>query len=292
MFEDGYCISFGRGPGVCFGSCSADEDCPLYYSCSDEDRCEFYECGRDEDCGEGQLCRRTEQQNAGFCTSAPFEGCAEDDSFEANDTDSAAATLEDTEVDGLLICDGNDDFFFFEVAEVGTELEVNVAFDGRVDIDVYIYDAAGRTVGAATEPDANPESAVAGYLDAGRYTIRVNQFPSEVDQLTEYGISIETGSASCTVEGGECLDLFPLRIACDEEGGGVCRFLEGEGEVALGDPCDSSDDCVDEADFCWSYEPADEGRNICTRTCGDGDCSDVPGTECQPFGRNFAVCLP
>ncbi|MFT6395372.1 MAG: hypothetical protein ACJAYU_000114, partial [Bradymonadia bacterium] len=68
----------------------------------------------------------------------------------------------------------------------------------------------------------------------------------------------------------------------------------GEGTVELGGVCDSTDDCVEETEFCWSFEPASEGNNICTRRCsGQQDCDDVTDTSCISFGGGgFAACLP
>lgn len=292
VFDDGYCLDLGRS-GVCFDGCQTDADCPTFYSCGDEARCELDGCTVDADCDEGQLCRRSEQQNAGYCTSLDFPTCSEDDAFEANDTESAAAELDHGRTTDLLICDGNDDWYTVQVDAGASTLSVSARFDGGADLDVYIFDEDGNTVAAGTSPDGNPETARARYLDTGWYNVRVNQFPGDADVNTAYSLSIETEPASCTVEGEECLGLEPLRIVCNEDRGGVCEFFEGNGEVALGSICDSTDDCVEDAQFCWSFEGARDGRNICTVQCDEpSDCEDVPGTECQVFGRGFGACLP
>jgi len=292
-FDDGYCLDMFQ-TALCFDACSNDDDCPSLWACdTGSGRCELFGCATDADCADGQLCHRSEQQNAGFCTSTAFAGCAEDDEFEPNDTNGSAELLElEDEVRGLVICDDNDDWFAVEVAENGTTLEVEVEWDSSADVDVYVFDADGNTVGAATEPDANPEVAVASYLAAGTYYVRVNQFPGDSDVATVYDISIGASSDACTTDGGECLGLNPLRIVCDDDSG-ACEFFDGDGSVELGGTCDSADDCDADADFCWAFELASEGRNICTRRCGgDDNCSDVPGTVCQIFGRGFGACLP
>ena len=80
-------------------------------------------------------------------------------------------------------------------------------------------------------------------------------------------------------------------MVCDVDSGG-CVSLEGEGQVPLGGRCDSSDDCSDQADFCWNFEGG-EAFNICTIPCrGDGDCAAIEGTVCTVFQRRFGVCLP
>jgi len=120
----------------------------------------------------------------------------------------------------------------------------------------------------------------------------VNQFPGQRDRVTEYSLSISTEPQACTVEGEECLDVVPLRTICDEESG-ACVQLEGDGAIELGEVCDSADDCTEDAEFCWVFEPASEGNNICTHRCaGQVDCDDVPDTSCMSFGGGFAACLP
>lgn len=292
MFDDGYCLNLGRS-GVCFDRCDTDAQCPNFYSCGDSGRCELVECRLDTDCAEGQLCRRSEQQNAGFCTAAPFAGCRDDDAHEPNDTIGGATPIDGNRVEDLKICDGNDDWFAVEVTEPGTRLEVSARFDSAADLDVFVFDASGRTVGAGTSENGNPEVARASYLAVGTYYVRVNQFPGAVDYATGYSLAISTSREACTVAGEECLGLEPLRIVCDEDSGGVCSFLEGDGTVASGSSCDSSDDCADEDAFCWAFEGARSGRNICTIRCRESaECADVPGTQCQVFGRGFGACLP
>ena len=69
-----------------------------------------------------------------------------------------------------------------------------------------------------------------------------------------------------------------------------CGFMN---EAPLGELCDSSDDCVSDAEFCFSYFETTVGHNICTKRCNSEDaCSDVPGTTCTSFGPHYSVCLP
>lgn len=287
-FEGGYCLPLGRD-GVCFGTCEADTQCPTYYSC-DDGRCRLDECLLDADCGDGQRCRRSEQQNDGYCTSAPFPACGDDDALEDNDTDGEAVAIDD-DVDGV-VCDGDDDWFAITVDEDGTRLDVSVGFDPGVDVDVFVFDAAGHVVAEGTEPNANPERAAARYLEAGTYLVRVNQYPGDSDQDTGYTLSYELSDDACAPDGDECLGLEPLRVLCDADTG-ACGFIEGEGTVPPGGACDSSDDCDNQSAFCWTFEGADEGRNVCSDRCNeDSDCEDAPGTSCVAFRNGFAACLP
>ncbi len=294
LFESGYCLVFWHD-GICFPACSDDTDCPAYYACQDDGRCDLDPCRVDGDCDEGQLCRYTERQGRGFCTAAEFAECRSDDTSEENDVPGEASTLgSDADlVDDLAICDVDDDWFELEISEPGSRLNVDVAWDSTADLDVFVFDELGRLLAAATSADRNPEQVDVRFLDAGVYRIRVNQFPGERDLSTAYSLSFDVVSESCTVDGEECLDLMPLRVVCDEDGGGGCRHLDGDGTVDLGGLCDSDDDCVDTADVCWAFEPATARRNICTIGCeNDGDCASVPGTACERVGRGFAACLP
>jgi hypothetical protein len=293
-YEGGYCLFLGGRTAVCMDTCTQDSDCPTVYSCNaGNGQCELVSCGVDSDCEGEQICRRSEQQDLGFCTeNRPFS-CRDSDTFEPNDDTSSATVLDGTTVRGATICNVDEDWYRVTVAEDGTRLEATVDFEEGVDIDVFVYDLAGRTVGQGSEPTSVPEQAVARYLAAGDYLIRVNQFPGDVDRLTTYELSIETRTDRCSDEGQECLALTPLRIVCDVEGGGACNFLEGNGEVAPGGFCDSDNDCAEPAEFCWAFESATEGRNICTRQCGNNtDCDEFTGTVCTPVGRRFSACLP
>lgn len=287
-FEDGYCLALGRD-GVCFEACSADTDCPTFYSCNESARCAAVECGVDADCNDGQFCRRSEQRNQGYCTASPFPSCGDDD-YEDNDTDGTAVLI-DGPVEGV-VCDDDDDWFAIMVPEDGMRLDVTVRFEGTADIDVFVLDASGRTVGSATQPSANPEVADARFLAAGEYTVRVNQFPTDGAPESPYTLTYALSESTCTVAGEECLRLDPLRVLCEEDAG-ACAFIEGEGTVPLGGACDSNNDCVAQAAFCWVFEGAEEGRNVCSIRCSDdSDCGDVPDTVCTTFQGGFAACLP
>jgi hypothetical protein len=293
--SDDECGFFGRAgqcvqaanSAICVGACASDLDCPTFYTCNDG-ACDLAGCGVDSDCAGEALCRRSEQQNNGFCTSTPFPSCGEDDGFEPNDTDSEATLLEGA-VEGL-ICESNDDWYVLEVVEDGGGLTVDLQFDAG-DLDVFVFDEQGRVVGQGAT-DTAPERAVAASLASGRYLVRVNQFPSELSGSVAYTLEASVTPGAGCEEDSDCWDLEPLRISCDVASGS-CGFFEGNGEVPLGGACDSTDDCTDEARFCWSFEPASEGRNICTRPCARAsDCDSIPGTGCRAFGSQFAVCLP
>ncbi len=291
-FEDGYCLDLFRF-AVCTDGCSSDAECPSVYACDEaQARCVLIPCGVDADCEGDAICRRSEQQGGGFCTENVLPACDVTDAYEPNGSDATATPIPAGGIRDATICDGDDDWYVLEVAESGTRLDVEVDFERGVDIDVFVYDARGRTVGQGSEPEAVPEIAAARYLAAGTYWVRVNQFPGTGDVLTTYSLTVRERPDRCTVEGAECLVLQPIRPLCDE-GSGACAFIDGNGEVEPGGACDSDNDCAEPAEFCWTFESATEGRNICTRGCErESDCDEFTGTTCTRVGRGFSACLP
>lgn len=295
-FDDGYCLGFGR-TGVCFDACSTALDCPDFTDCdASTGRCEFIGCNVDADCGDDAVCRRSEE-NQGLCSRPEVLTCSESDAAEPNDAQSGAFRIDDPTdtLRNLTICDADEDWYVFPVDVENAELVVRVQSDTGSDIDVYIYNQDGRAVGAGTTPDGNPETARARRVGAGDYYIRVDQFPreEEPDVLTRYSIEIEIAADdACTLDGEECWQNNPLRFICDETTGS-CDFTDGNGTVGLGELCDASSDCTEDAEFCWTYSRPQDRQNICTRRCGGGDnCGDVPGAECVEFRNGAAFCLP
>jgi hypothetical protein len=294
--DDAQCIAIA-GPfgGYCFGACASDLDCPSPYQCvADSSSCDLVPCGLDSDCeGEDRACLRTEIQDAGYCRLFVPAGCEGDDP-DGNEriSDADALDLGAMPVEDLTICDADEDWFSFTISEGPADVEAQVSFDAGADLDVFIYDDQGRSVGQGTTADGNPELASADRVAAGDYFLRVNQFPAETgDNLTSYDLEVEVTSADACDSHDDCYSLFPLRIECGEDG--ACQFLEGNGEIPLGGLCDSNDDCVDDAEFCFTFDGAANGNNICTARCAsDADCDAVAGTVCTPLGRHFAICLP
>lgn len=289
--------------GICAPGCEDDFDCSEQLFCDAENgRCESRECRLDDDCPRedescvydddvqrGGLCRDYEEAQSPDCG----VGEAPDDGDNGSSSRATLLTLgeEGTFIEGLNTCDDDEDWYVVELTEPGSNLTVDVEFDGQADMDVYLHDGEGALVGAGTTPDSNPEQAIGELLAAGRYFIRVNKFPIEgSDPEVSYALSINVGAADCRGDEGACDDTAPLRITCNEETG-ACEDFEGNGEVALGENCDSNDDCAETADFCATFQGASEGRNICSKFCtSEAECADVPGTQCFAIRRNLGVC--
>ena len=294
--ENGVCVPVARDRAVCFPGCRGDDDCGIFYAC-EEGRCELRgDCRTDDDCAEGELCRpaRTGDRYCGLPT--PPAECGADPDLEPNNVAQEASRISFNEpLADLRICNGDDDWYALTVPEDkgGWTMSIGVEFRAGVDIDIYVYDRFGNRIGASTTPEQTEEFVELRFIQPGRYTVRVDQFDSDRLEDTLYTLAAELidNQEACTIQGRECDRTSPVRPICDEQAGG-CSNIEGEGQVPLGSPCDSQDDCVEDAQFCWSFE-GNEYANICTHPCGgDDDCEGVPGTECVRVRGRFSVCLP
>ncbi len=307
--EGSYCFIVDRPTnfGVCRKGCSEDLDCSQATFCDTETgRCSSRACGVDEECTrEDELCLWGDGfQQRGLCL--PMEeaavmdcGVGEAPDVAENGSSSSGELLELTENAGFFenlgLCNEDEDWYVLELTNTSSNVTVDIAFEGNADLDVYIVGMDGREYGSGTSPDGNPEQALGTYLPAGRYAVRVNQFPGEdTDEAVTYSMSVNVGESDCRTLEGSCSGTEPLRLVCDEETG-ACAGLEGNGEVALGESCDTVDDCVEGASICWTRDGGGDGRNLCTHFCTSGGaCSDVPGTECAArLGRrDVGVCVP
>ncbi len=293
--ETASCVPVGRGTAICYPGCQSDDDCNVFYACR-EGRCGLRGgCRTDDDCAEEETCRPAQTGDFYCATPGRPSECGADEGNDPNDIRREATRLAfDQPQEGLNICNGDDDWYRVAVPANagGFILQVGVAFRAGVDIDVYVFDENGNPVGSATSPDQTNEVAEIRYITPGSYYIRVDQFSSDrlIDTVYSISATLIDNDEGCTGGGNECNQTDPLRMVCDRESGG-CRALEGNGEVPLGSRCDSNDDCVEDADVCWTFDGGNRS-NICTKGCRrDSDCDDVPGTECTRFGRG-AACLP
>lgn len=296
--EGAYCQPIQRNLAICVPPCASDDDCSGFRACR-EGVCEIRgECRTDRDCGAGDRCLVT--RFGRFCRVAPPPPhCGQDAANDPNDTLEQATVLapDGVTIEGLNICGVDTDWYQVTVPPEAAAytLTLGAEFPAGVDIDVYIFDAEGREMGEASSPDQAAEFVELRYIAPGTYFMQVDQFSSPSLDDTVYTVTAELidNGDRCTVEGGECDRTEPLRIACDEATG-ACSNLAGAGMIAPGERCDSQDDCSDVSEFCWTFEGGAQGLNICTHQCNqDGDCADVPGTDCQFFQQGrFGACLP
>ncbi len=296
---DADCAALGAGAycsteiGACLTACTTDGQCTEEEYCGAEGRCESRECSLDADCArEGEVCVPGLFGEGGLCGVFTPTACDQAEASEPNDTDSQAAPVTLTDgaatVAGLSICDGDVDTFTVTL-DAPTTLTASVAYAGPADLDVYILDATGNAVGAGTSVEETSESASAEFIAPGTYLIRVVAYPGEEATTESYTLTLNAEATSCATN-ADCESTSVLRLTCEA---GACVDFDGAGQVALGGSCDTSDDCVEDAELCYNAagSPA-EGSNICTVTCGaDEDCAAVEGTVCVAQGF-FGFCLP
>ncbi|MEE2755141.1 MAG: PPC domain-containing protein [Myxococcota bacterium] len=293
-----YCQPISRNSAVCVPGCDDDDDCGRFYACR-QGRCAVRgACRVDDDCGDGEAClsARTGDRYCGL--PRPSAEWGADPEFDPNDTRDEATRIafNGDAIEGLQICNDDDDWYRLVVPanQASWAMTVSATFRAGVDIDIYLYDNFGNLVASSTTPEQVTEVIEVRFTAPGSYYLRVDQFSSDRLVDTEYSLTaaIDDNQDQCTVDEGQCGRTEPLRAFCDEVTG-ACSAIEGNGQLGLGDACDSNDDCGPDAEFCWTFR----GRggslpNICTIRCGaDGDCGGVPGTVCRRF-RQFGACLP
>ncbi len=291
--RDDQCADVGEGAycsqdeGVCLLPCQDNSTCSDELQCF-EGRCGT--CGDDAQCPEEAVCLLPTFGAGGLCGEAPEVACGQDDN-EPNNLISEATALEFTdgsiEQAGLGLCDADFDIFTFTTDEPGT-VTASVSYAEGPDLDLWIVPLGQNTeIGIGISTDPGSETAVAEFIPAGTYSLRVLQFPGEMDADTNYDLTINFEAGTC--DGDEaCLETGVRRLSCVE---GACAGLEGNGEVELGGACDTTDDCSLDSELCFAGNPEDN-FNICTITCGgDEDCAPIPGTVCTESGF-FAFCLP
>ncbi|MEL6179479.1 MAG: hypothetical protein AAFS10_11020, partial [Myxococcota bacterium] len=292
--EEAYC----GVDGACRLPCSNDGMCTPTERCDDTGRCASLICFADAECVEEEnaVCLLSGQGFEGLCgTPEDVPTCGQGGMGEPNNTDTMATPLMLT--DGSLtladqeVCDDDIDLYRITLDAVST-LRVDINYTGPTDLDLYIVAAgADSPIGLGLSTELTSETAIAEYAPPGEYVIRVGFYSGE-DPTATYSMTLSTESVMCE-EGTFCAaQTSVLRLVCEE---GACVGFEGNGEVALGETCDSNDDCVADADLCYNAEGAALSEsNICTLRCFvPGDCAAVEGTTCLTDGTfEDGFCLP
>jgi hypothetical protein len=289
--EDSQCAGLGDSAyceadsGVCLNACDSDAVCPAGLSCLDG-RCA--PCYGDSDCSEGQICQVTINGAGGSCGEPEEQTCGTD-ANEPDNSDGQATVVDlssgSASYTGLSTCATDTDLFVFELTETGT-LRMAVTYAEAADMDILVVPEGSDTpisVGISEETDG--EATVADLIPAGRYVVRIGLYDGP--ENLAYDVNFSFIAETCT-EDADCAGTTVRRLSCVE---GACAPLEGNGEVAVGGTCDSTDDCVEESAGCFTGD-AEAPGNFCTVECADDtDCANVPGTTCQASGFS-AFCLP
>lgn len=242
-------------------------------------------CSLDAQCPGDQLCDRYESQ----CEVVRASVCGAD-AFEENDRDTDAAALPDDGRVEAMICGVDRDWYAIDAAD-GDIYDVLVSFPQGQDMDLFVIEAETGVQVATARGDqrTNPERLQLSNVPAGRYLVGARLFVPEDEQDREiaYTLQVVGRSGGCAIDRDCANPLYPV---CDA---GICRAVDGGGQVALGGRCGEDADCGPDADFCYTGG-AGGHDNFCTVQCGGpGECGAL-GAEsyCLPVQRNFAVCVP
>ncbi|MDB4954757.1 MAG: hypothetical protein JWO36_2326 [Myxococcales bacterium] len=195
------CVYMGAmGDSYCVQACGTG--CPTGYSCSSSTIFSV-------DGNQAKQCVPV----SGSCQ-APTGACA-DDSWEANDTRSAAAlnpVLTPNTYD-LVSCPSttsttraNDDWYKFVVA-ADSRVDLQIAGDGATDLDLHLYHSDGTVVTASTSH--NPDEQINTCLRAATYYVKVNGFGhARSDYLMSYDTQPESCNTTCVDDSHEDDDTY------------------------------------------------------------------------------------
>ena len=142
--------------------------------------------GLDNDCDGALDCDDSDCSDDSACTAV---SCP-DDGFEENDSLESASAITGGSIDGLVSCDGDDDFFSISLS-AGTELTATATFaDADGDVDLQLQDAEGRVLTASTSITDNEEISLT-VADSGVYYIRVLMFADSGAPGASYTLDVE-----------------------------------------------------------------------------------------------------
>lgn len=226
------CDTTDSGAEFCFPGCdAADDECPDGYYCGDYEieagtfveRCLLdFRCSderpEDGECPVGQVCQD------GECLD--FE-CVDDEPLEPNDSRGESVEIIES-VEGLEICEDDEDWFRFTPAEEGVLHMVGVQSHwGSGNLDVLLYDSAENLLTeSAAAPDDFHEEGIRGPLDLEAYTI-VGAAEAEAFMLHVFGVGGATNYYDLVYE------TVPWVDGNDCEGAGFteveCTAISGSG---------------------------------------------------------------
>ena len=288
--------------GACALPCNAggtdnDDSCPSTHLC-ESGECVSRACWADAECTRAEHeCILFYNSLEGLCGELPDHACGQGaGETEPNGTDTTAEDVVlssgSASLTDLGFCQDDIDLFSVTTTEPGSLAVTLTITTGTADVDLYIFVQGAETLsGYGITEVTTGEVASAEYLAPGTYLIRV--YPYTVTGDVTYTLDVTFAAANCNTAAGPdpCLDAHPSRIECADSG--ACVSWDGAGTAALGDNCDSDDDCAETADLCNYFGDARAGQSICTIACYyDEECSSIPGTTCQPLNYYFSICIP
>ncbi len=233
--------------------------------------------------------------SGGTCVAGPAL-CVGDDSADSglgDDGPAAASPLGETPV-AAAVCNQpatEADFYRFTVTD-GSFLELALAWGGAADLDLRVYDSAGRLYGASLH--RNPEVIDLRVIGLGDYQVEVRRTAAlPIAAAVPYTLTATPHffNVLCKLD-TDCQSLRTstslYRSVCL---GSFCGFRAASA-LPAGALCDSDANCASGHCSYTVFQSA-AGASVCTEICNvDADCASVPGAPICSAGRAPNVCLP
>lgn len=172
----------------------------------------------------------------------------------------------------------------------GQGLTLNTSFTAPTDIDVSVFDSAGRLEGLSFWN--NPEAITLTYLPAGTHYVRVVVFASPaVTAAATYSITATRTAAQTCASRTDCASTYTTQIYRGACTAGACQFIPA-GTAAEGQPCDSPDDCAGRACSYFAFE-RDADKSVCNKACTTtADCASLGAGYTCTTGFQVNECVP
>ena len=183
------------------------------------------------------------------------------------------------------------DFYRFTVID-GSRLDLALAWSGPADLDLRVYDAAGRLFGASLH--RNPEVVELRVIGVGDYLVEVRRTAATpIAAAVPYTLTAtpQFFNIFCKLD-TDCQILRTstalYRSVCL---GSYCGFRAASG-LAAGALCDSDANCASGRCSYTAFQSA-AGASVCTETCvDDTDCAAFPARRSARPAAQPNICLP
>jgi hypothetical protein len=231
----------------------------------------------------------------GACVAGPALCLSDDsgDSGSGDDGPAVATPLDETPVTAA-ICNQpavEADFYRFTVVD-GSYLQLSLAWDGAADLDLRVYDAAGRLFGMSLH--RNPEVVEISLIGLGDHLVEVRRTAAQpIAAAVPYTLTATPHffGVFCKID-SDCQTLRTstglYRSVCL---GSYCAF-RASSALPAGAPCDSDANCASGRCSYTAFQSG-AGASVCTESCiVDADCAAVPGAPVCSSGRAPNICLP
>ncbi len=265
-------------------ACNTSSQCSTGLPVCSNGKC--VECASSFDCEDAALPRCDTSNQT--CI-AGVDSCTTDDSAEPADDGPAGARALVPNGSGVASATGEvcsyprseADFYSFQVTSVGEIWDFSLAWNGRRDLDLELFDVNGSALGLSYWE--HPEQVRLTYLATGTYYVKVTDFAAQLASSVPYTLTAQrTAGTGCTSR-ADCASEFRNQLYRGDCVAGACVKIDGAGLVPEGGACDSVSDCgSNQSCASFLFVANADTRDVCARTCSND-------TDCAPLGSNY-VC--